>query len=350
MHCPNLKHNLSWFVNGRLKPCNNMVNFPTFSTVQEMQQSQPYQDVVSDPQSPYCQRCWDKESLGITSKRQADLKTHEIYAKINPDYLKIDAAIGVTCNAACRTCGPPNSSLWQQHERKYHGVNLQTVVEGHDLWPTVDANLDRILQMDFGGGEPWLNQVEEQIAALEKLISQGSSKQIKLRYNTNGSVQPRALLEKFPYFRSVEITLSLDDVGSRFEYNRYPLTWSTVLENVSVLKQIAQENANVFLKINFTVSVLTFLYAESFLTWAKDNNLPDVNWNIVTLPEIYSIKSLPVTVREKLNPGQMFYDLVAKSPLPDWREKFFAETQRLDQQRQQSFNDTFPELQAIICE
>jgi MoaA/NifB/PqqE/SkfB family radical SAM enzyme len=325
-----------------------MVDFPTCSTVKEMYSSSAYQAVVADSQSPYCQRCWDKESLGITSKRQADTKLHKVYNTIDPDYLKIDAAIGVICNAACRTCGPPNSSLWQQNEKKFHGLNLQTIVQGHDLWPTVENNLDRILQLDFGGGEPWLNQVEEQEKIFEQLIVKGLAKRIKLRYNTNGSVQPRSLLEKFSHFRAVEITLSLDDREHRFEYNRYPLVWNEVVDNVAVLKQLSRDHNNICLTVNYTVSVLTFLYAQEFSTWARTNGFTDVNWNIATLPKIYSIRSLPNSVKEQLDPTQMFYDLVAKNPLTDWKEQFFVETNRLDQQRKQSFADTFPELWSLL--
>lgn len=346
MHCPNIKHNLSWSVGGTVNPCNNLINFPNSKNVDEMYNLTEYRELITNDRSSYCQRCWDKESLGIVSKRQSDIKLHEVYSKIDDGYLKIDAAIGMVCNAACRTCGPSSSSLWQQYEQNYTTIKSET--PNQDLWSTINKNLNRVLQLDFGGGEPWLNQVDEQILAFEQLIEQGLARRVKLRYNTNGSLYPRRLLETFSHFRSVEITLSLDGLDKQFEYIRYPLKWETVVSNVQELQQLSSKFSNIKLTVNYTVSVLSFLYANKFLHWANSNNLPNVNWNIVTIPEIYNIKHLPLSAKQQITTDCMFYDLVAKDPDPTWATKFFAETKRLDHNRNQSFSDTFPELQAIL--
>jgi hypothetical protein len=341
--CPNLKHNLSWKVSGLVDPCNHLTDFSQFQTVEQLYQSKEYLQLVDDQVNgkypSACQRCWDKESIGLPSKRESDIKLDKIYSKLDANYLKIDAAIGDICNAACRICDSTSSTTWQQIDRTFFGIK-STKPNQSELWPYIENNLDKILQLDFGGGEPWLNNVEDQINVFEKLIESGRSKLIKLRYNTNGSIQPRTLLEKFQYFREVEITLSLDDVGDRFEYNRYPLKWNKVLSTIQDLKQLS----NVCLTVNYSVSVFTWWYVQEFKSWAINNNLDRINWNIVTTPWVYSIKSLPTKIKETVDPTNQFYDLIGKDSRENWHTEFWKLTQMLDQQRGQDFNQTFVEL------
>ena len=345
--CPNLKHNLSWKVSGLVDPCNHLTEFPQFQTVEQLYQSKEYLQLVNDQTNGLrptaCQRCWDKESIGLTSKRESDIKLDRIYSKLDTNYLKIDAAIGDICNAACRICDSTSSTTWQQIDKKFFGIEIEKHRQS-DLWQYVNNNLDKILQLDFGGGEPWLNNVEDQIDVFEKLIESGRSKLIKLRYNTNGSMQPRTLLEKFQYFREVEITLSLDDIGDRFEYNRYPLKWDKVLSTIQYLKQLADTYKNINLTINYSVSIFTWFYIQEFKSWAINNELDYINWNIVTTPWVYSIKSLPESIKNTIDPTHQFYDLIGKDPKNNWLNEFCKLTQLLDQQRGQDFNQTFPEL------
>jgi hypothetical protein len=341
--CPNLKHNLSWKVSGLVDPCNHLTDFPQFQTVEQLYQSKEYLQLVDDQVNgkypTACQRCWDKESIGLPSKRESDTRLDNVYSKLNTNYIKIDAAIGDICNAACRICDSTSSTTWQQLDKKFFGTTIKKHTQ-LDLWQYINGNLDKLLQLDFGGGEPWLNNINDQINVFEKLIESGRSKLIKLRYNTNGSIQPQTLLEKFQYFREVEVTLSLDDIGNRFEYNRYPLKWDKVLSTIQYLRRLS----NAHLTINYSVSVFTWWYVQEFKSWAIDNGLDYINWNIVTTPWVYSIKSLPNTIKETVDPTHQFYELISKNPRNNWLTEFWKLTHLLDQQRGQDFNQTFPEL------
>lgn len=343
MLCPNVEHNLSWRVDGSLSPCNNIINFPAFYRLEEMQSSNEYKQLISDNcngvKSIYCTRCWDKEYLGLKSKRQQDQHLDTVLRKINSHYLKIDSALGSTCNAACVICGPGSSSLWQ----KYIPIDKQT--QKSQIWNITYQNLEQIVQLDFGGGEPWLNEVDKQEELFDKLIQTGLSKKIKIRYNTNGSLYPKKLLEKLRHFRQVEITLSIDDIEDRFEYNRWPLKWHTVLSNIEKLKQLSKDSSNILLTINFTVSVFTWLRAEQFTKWAEQFGINKVNFNILTSPKIYSIKSLPV---DKINSKTPFDDIIGTDLINDWSDKFQEHVDLLDQKRKTEWRKIFPELRILI--
>jgi organic radical activating enzyme len=345
MLCSNIIHNLSWKSNGRVNPCNNLLGFPEYTSIAEMRECPNYQQLLTDHinhvQSPYCQRCWDKESIGLNSKRITDNQLDAVYNKISPDYIKIDAAIGDVCNAACRICGPDSSTMWQKIIPTWTNLNIAP-----SIWDEAGKQLDHIVQLDFGGGEPWANAIPEQINLLESIIKQGNHKLVKLRYNTNGSLWPTRLIELLKNFREVEITLSLDDTESRFEYNRWPLKWSTVETNIKKFVEL-KSKFNIKITINFTVSVFTWQRAEEFKLWATSHGLEFINFNILHDPWVYSIKSLPDEIK-KIMPATIFDNIIGTDYQPTWKETFVEITQRLDQQRNQSFENTFPELRNLL--
>lgn len=343
MLCPNVKHNISWRVDGQVSPCNNIINFPVFYNLSDMYVSDAYRTLsknnIGDVRSEYCTRCWDKELLGLTSKRQADLKLHSIYIKINENYQKIDSALGSTCNAACVICGPDSSSLWQRY------IPINKIEKKTELWSICDSHLNDIVQLDFGGGEPWLNEIDKQELLFDKLIQEQLSKKIKIRYNTNGSLYPKKLLEKLKNFRQVEITLSIDDIEERFEYNRYPLKWNTVNKNIIDLLELTKNHSNIIITINYTVSVFTWLRAEQFLNWAKTVGFNTVNYNILTEPKLYSIKN--IDIRNSL-PCTQFDDIVGQKPMVNWKQSFIDQITKLDQERNTVWYKVFPELKGLL--
>ena len=343
--CANPYHNLSWSVTGYVTPCNNIIGFPKSKSVTEMKQTQEYQDLIKDNinkvNSQFCQRCWDKESVGLVSKRQSDNELNQIYSRLDSNYIKIDAAIGNVCNAACRICGPSSSTMWQKIVPTWEQRNIEST-----LWLDAISSADRVLQLDFGGGEPWANALPEQIALLEKIILVNRQHLVKIRYNTNGSLWPTRLITLLEQFRQVEITLSLDDIESRFEYNRWPLKWPLVQNNINKFIQL-QQTSNVKITVNFTVSVFTWQRANVFKEWAHLHGIKHVNFNILTDPWVYSIKSVPIEVKNNL-PSTMFDNIVSSTRQNNWKETFIQLTQQLDQQRNQSFRSTFPELSTVL--
>jgi hypothetical protein len=169
-----------------------------------------------------------------------------------------------------------------------------------------------------------------------------------LRYNTNGSIYPKQLIEYFDKFRQVEITLSIDDTGSRFEYNRYPLKWNDISDNLLQLIDLEKNNAKIKLTINYTISVFTFLYAQQFEEYSQQLGVTNLNWNMLHKPLLYSIKSLPMALKDKIPKSNIFYKLIATDPLEDWDKQFFNKINQLDDRRGTNFNKTFPELYSLI--
>jgi hypothetical protein len=93
--------------------------------------------------------------------------------------------------------------------------------------------------------------------------------------------------------------------------------------------------------------VFTWQRAEIFKAWAHAHGLEYINFNILTDPWIYSIKSIPIEIKNCLQ-STMFDNIVSSATHNNWRETFLETTLSLDQQRNQSFQNTFPELNNIL--
>jgi MoaA/NifB/PqqE/SkfB family radical SAM enzyme len=116
----------------------------------------------------------------------------------------------------------------------------------------------------FGGGEPLLIKDHERF--ITKLVESGASKNIELRYHTNGTIMNEKFIELWNNFKEVEIMVSLDDWGTRNDYVRYPANWEVVSKNLDRL----DETGNTII-----VSLLTTVHAMNIY------NLPDFAQSII---------------------------------------------------------------------
>ena len=129
------------------------------------------------------------------------------------DLLRLDYWTGDLCNLACVICGPQNSSVWKQQlnipiNRRINSVN--------DFWTNLD--LTKIKFVHFNGGEPLLSK--EHVKFLHAFPNK---EQVTLNYNTNGTILPgKELNDLWLQFKLVQLDFSIDDIGDRFEYQRWP--------------------------------------------------------------------------------------------------------------------------------
>ena len=83
------------------------------------------------------------------------------------------------------------------------------------------------------GGEPFM--VPEHFQLLKKLLNGNVDiSKIQILYNTNGTIFPTDkqidLLQKFA---NVKIQLSIEEIGTRFEYQRNLAEWEQVKSNIT---------------------------------------------------------------------------------------------------------------------
>ena len=246
-----------------------------------------------------CQRCWDEEAAGRVSKRMnSRIRLKEYvddinFNDLNPDQLWfIDLKLGNICNLKCRICGSWSSSKWAKEEIDYvPGIDRKTHLaykflqegawprENPQFWDNLKTLLPNIKYFEFTGGEPFL--IEQHFDLLRYAVENGYSKNIEIHYNTNGTVFPKAA-ELWNHFKHVEIAFSIDNIGPRFEYERYGAKWEEVQDNIA--KFTAMRSTKISTQLCSTMNIQNVYYLPEICDWVLTQTFDHVYFNMLHDP------------------------------------------------------------------
>ena len=383
--------NLSTDVDGSLRPCckfahpnpANEYQLPnmkegTLDALWNDQRFQNLRQAFLDGKKPKeCQTCWDEDASGVDSFRTTFVKYKNIslrgikltpYVTTGPK--SIDLKLNNVCNLKCRICGPQASSTFLKEHQEQFNIKF----EGSDYWlsnkilgTANESVLNKwakdLLHIEMTGGEPMASP--ENIRVLELLVNSKRAKNISITVNTNGTLYNRKFINLLTQFKHVTICLSIDDIGERFEYERYPAEWSTIQENLQKFTKLELANNNVLLNLFVTVSIYNVYYLQEYLDWSKQFNI-HVRFNILHYDTHKSIKNLPASLKEivdlKLESSNFdniknltsFDEIKNFLHLPcenkNLIQEFITNTIALDKFRKQSFKDTFGTWGSLIME
>jgi MoaA/NifB/PqqE/SkfB family radical SAM enzyme len=304
-----------------------------------------------------CKRCQIEESSGIESKRQLDYtrwKDHYDSYDLNDNtFITTSIAFGNTCNLKCITCGPHSSSRWQKEYYDLYGINIPRFkFYKQNFVKDFIAQAPNIVHLDIPGGEPFLSGVDEQKSLLSHYATTGQAKNITLHYTTNAQIFPdKEWWKLWSYFKEVDIQLSIDGVGNRYEYIRYPASWSLLVENTSNYLKIQQPNIR--LSVSHTVSAYNIYYLDEFFTWCYNIGLPrpwvgrvhnPAHMRLTVWNDPARTKIINQLLNSKHKDLLTWANLVANNNDSDLFETFKTKIKEHDAYRQLDFNTTFPEL------
>jgi MoaA/NifB/PqqE/SkfB family radical SAM enzyme len=289
-----------------------------------------------------CNHCWDTERNGLISNRNYHmnlLKKELLTVDLDhPKIQSIDAKPGNTCNFKCRICNPESSSLHAQEANMTRSFNWaesnsNTINEIVELLPTLS-------NIDMYGGEPFL--IKPLLHVVQQAVQQGRAPDIRLHYNSNGSIYPDALIEYWKKFKHVDIQFSIDAIGDRFELERGG-SWPQVESNIKKLMSLNLPNVKI--SIMPTISIMNVFYLDEVLQWAADLNLP-VNPNYLDYPAGFSLKNLTAEAKKLIFEKFQHHtwaemtnilNYIASIPDADGRE-FLKLCQHFDALRNQNFS------------
>jgi radical SAM protein with 4Fe4S-binding SPASM domain len=198
---------------------------------------------LENRQSSKCKTCWQKEAQGVSSLRQTF--THRFgylddeSADIIPKFIEIK--MGNQCNLMCAICHPENSTKWVNEILRREPASDVAQANERAKFVTREKIWDNdiILQareFHLMGGEPFaIRQIEEFI---DHLLDKGNPSEVKIWFNTNGTIFPKKLIHKLNYFNEVAISISVDDIYERMEYQRYNANFKRVLDNIKLFGQL----------------------------------------------------------------------------------------------------------------
>lgn len=353
----------------------NKTNLETVYRSQYMQDLRQQFRAGEKPET--CSRCWEEEAAGRTSKRMhSRIRLKELYPQVdwandNPDQLWfVDLKLGNICNLKCRICGSWSSSKWAEEEMAYlpAGSNKKEHIaytwlkqgawprKTETFWDNMRSLLPNIKYIEFTGGEPWL--IQEHFDLLQFAVDQGYSKNIEIHYNTNGTQPVEEHLQLWRQFNRVDIAFSIDNVGKRFEYERYGANWDTANEIIDFTNGIRLTNRHITTQLCFTINIQNVYYLDELLEWADTKYFTSIYFNMLHSPPYMNIQHLTPEARElvinklkttnwKSNKHQKEIDNVIKfienSPGQE-NPEFLRQMKLTDAYRKQNFADTHPEI------
>jgi sulfatase maturation enzyme AslB (radical SAM superfamily) len=349
---------------------------------------------------------WERK-ISLEKCQQKTSPTGSIEPK-DFDIIELDVRMGNRCNLACRSCYPGESSGWYKEWFKTkskrfqsgdHKVSLQEtaggqvrVVGSDPDWTQGSALLTNLYRdaprfefIHIVGGEPLL--IEEHFKTLESFIHSGQSKKITLDYNSNITVIPKRALELWQSFKQVCIGYSIDGVGEVNNYIRYPSKWSSLESNLRLLDQ-----SSINLKIWPTVTVMAYnaLYLPEIVRWQIESNFSLQNHEeMITFfvphflrnPAELSLQVLPRSVKQEIEKKYLEFqsgwfadhlsELKDRTLRELWKKRldyifssvvsfmyesdesqhfdeFCRRTKTMDQYRNQSFQQSLPELHGLL--
>jgi MoaA/NifB/PqqE/SkfB family radical SAM enzyme len=347
------------------------------NTLEEIYHSDYMQDLrknfLAGNKPVTCQRCWDEEAAGRTSKRiNSRIRLKEYYNSVdfqntNPNQLWfIDLKLGNICNLKCRICGSWSSSKWAKEEIDYIPELLDRKThlaytylkdgawprESEVFWDNLKTLLPNIKYFEFTGGEPFL--IEQHFELLRYAVEQGYSKNIEIHYNTNGTVFPEQA-DLWENFKHVEIAFSIDNVGARFEYERYGADWNEVQANIA--KFTAMRSNKISTQLCTTMNIQNVYYLPELCDWISTQIFDHVYFNMLHDPWHMCISYMTTAAKELVINRLTTYDFSPKHRAEVLRivqfikngsesdgQEFLRKMQITDEYREQSFLDSHEEI------
>ena len=288
-----------------------------------------------------CTKCFDEESKGVASKRIWETATW-VERGIDPEHLLndtkydgrvpnklayLDLRLGHTCNIKCVMCSPHDSSQWvkdwkQLYPNLKHDVvknQLQWDKESFDnkwhenpeFWKQLYKQIPNLKEVYFAGGEPLM--IREHKKFIEEIVRQGYNNEIILRYNTNGILVDEELIDLWKHFKLVKVGVSIDAVGKRNNYIRFPTDWSKVEKNLHMLDNTP---SNIQPSIATAIQIFNIKHLPDFVYWKLTQEFKKVNtqvsngflvggglvnMHLLYIPTFLSIQMLPKADKDEVN-------------------------------------------------
>jgi len=325
-----------------------------------------------------CRKCWNEEDAGRTSKRMhtLDRLKHSLkddnWSRDAKPLMFLDLKLGNICNLKCRICGSWSSSQFAGEEISFtpreeqKSSNAYKMLragawpkENDHFWQQIDGVLSDIRYIEFTGGEPFM--IDQHFDMLQNIVDRGIAHQVEIHYNTNGTLFPGRGPDIWKHFKTVEIAVSVDDIGPRFEYQRSNASWGTVKENISKFRIMRDGMPNLQLQCCTTVNVFNVRYLDEVALWIALQDFDFVYWNMMHDAWYFSISRLPATAKEQIS------DYLGNCDIPEQFQEEFGriidfmnhgessdgeetrqQIQKLDQRRQQDLKKVALELAQIL--
>ncbi|MCY4524579.1 MAG: twitch domain-containing radical SAM protein [Halobacteriovoraceae bacterium] len=383
-------------VGGQLKDNLNCTTFTKAWNGNSMKELR--KKMIDGKKSSICNRCYNEEKAALPSNRIRSndywgqyLSLDDLKKGTNEDgsfdgkILFFDLRIGNKCNLVCNMCGPQESMLWNSMTKQIYKLAKEPLLKEYmakqvssilpsqnqnwykrkEITQDIYANLSFVRRIVIAGGEPLL--IKEHYDLLDECIHRKEASHITLHYHTNGTIVRPELFEKWKYFETVMVFISLDGLREQNHYIRYPCSWKLIEKNLHLFDK--ESPANVHPMVLYTIQAMNIFYMPDFISWLVDGKFKKLHLHdgffhteVVHNPYFLSCQVLPSRIKEKImdkfqlmfkmydfnqNRIQSILDFMNIEDKTKHLSVFKDYISILDKIRGTSFAKTFPEIAEI---
>ena len=242
---------------------------------------------------PGCYKCKSDEAMkGSSMRTDADEFFDDFTDTVRLEYLEI--TVGRLCNLACLSCGAEFSHTWDKDELAL-GISDEAKIEKLKEVQEYDLDnldLDKLKDVKFikvTGGEPFLHR--QFLNLVVRLADSGIAGQIDLEIFTNCTWFPKKLeLDALLKFKRIQLSPSIDGVGSTNDLLRYPSKWETIEATLDKWIEVKDATGRLKIATATTVSVINAPQLHEFIHWARVHKGIEVILQTVYEPHYLSIE------------------------------------------------------------
>ena len=296
----------------------------------------------------HCVGCQKLESTGQSSLRigmNNGLKTDGKTDLVGP--ARIDLMFDISCNLACRSCGPGLSTFWQKHLKDnglwedpiYGAKNKDRVITALS-----NTDLSNLKQLVFAGGETLIGKEYWEVTRWLADNVPNAKQQLTLCFQTNGTQKiHKRYYDLIERFHLVKLQVSLDGFKERFEYLRWPASWNQTADNILNLKN--ELPSNVMFVVEETISIFNLYYQQELSSWVKQNFATnregdEINHTRHLAHGIFNVDNITEEYKQEID--QNYHKNWKENP--EQIQKMLKEIEKFDLLRNQNFTKVFPEI------
>jgi hypothetical protein len=284
-------------------------------------------DIIAGRRNKICKKCQIEEDCSLPSFRSIYNNTSQLLYDMSYQSLKqkyyndtnedgsvpydpsaLVFTLGNLCIGQCMMCCPDNSTALHSVHKKIsaklnwaydYNPNAYKWIDDEEHWvKNIYPKVNSIGSMVVLGGEPFL--IKRYIKLLKYCVDNDLAKNIYHYVNTGGFDKPPSeIIELWKYFKGVHVHISIDDIGERNEYIRYPVKWEKTKEVLNWYDN--ESDTNIQIDIAKTVQNLNLYYVPEMIEWVIEQNYKKVckgnggvpYHHLCTNPERCSPKVLP---------------------------------------------------------
>lgn len=299
-----------------------------------------------------CRTCKQIEDSGVYGENSPRLRSFkEILDSNAPDNVPvwIELTIDITCNAACIMCGSYHSTTWIKQDIKFglkRAEDLPDIVDPVKWLEKIESvtTLNYVKSISFLGGEPLQSPIP--LIFLQKLKNiHGTLNDVVVHIQTNGSIIPDPeLVVLLRECKIVRFNMSIDGVGKRFEYVRYPLLWHRIENTINHIRSLQMDNVRFI--VLATLNQLNAYYYDELEQWTADLGLDNLfpNRSSGKVDLNFTPPALRTKIVEKFGADHPVSKMFSNLEVSNNLNKGLEFIEFLDAKRNTDWRKTFPEI------